>query len=327
MTQPRPDFAALESEVGHPGERWQALRDRVQDEAIAKFSTIEGEWLALMWSLDAFRSAGITPRKMGRDEVKDASLLRGAIYRQKGNWFATLVALLLQNQTHQQISPRTRVRGFSQNHQIDVAWPVRHEDPLICVETKVSGAPPIGEGNARGSLDDFSNRRKELKFAAADLKLNRRQQETVIEHWGAWREMAPPQTYFLWAARLRTEPRKTERAPKPGALPKVEVIERLVIEADALRDSYLDGTGLIAWRRRADGSGYEKVPVPEKSKVTELDDALYRIASEIKRLVGPGGRPPAPERPKERIVDVDQLTADKKGTAATGEDPMPSDPA
>ena len=66
--------------------------------------------------------------------------------------------------------------------------------------------------------------------------------------------------------------------------------------------------------------------MPERSKVTELDDALYRIASEIKGLVGPGGRPPAPERPKERMVDVDQLTADKS-TAATGEHPMPSDPA
>jgi hypothetical protein len=328
VTDPRPDEVALEAQVGHPGERWQRLRDRVQDEAITRFSEIEGDWLDLMWALDAFRAAGITPRKMGRNEVKDPSLLRGAIYRQKGNWFATLIALLLQNQTHQQISPRTRVRGFSQNHQIDVAWPVRQEDPLICVETKVSGAPPIGDGNARGSLDDFSNRRKELKFAATDLKLNRRQQETVIEHWGAWREKAPPQAYFLWAARLRTEPRKTGRAPKPGALPKVELVERLVVEADALRTSYLDGTGLIAWRRRADGSGYEKVPVPERSKVTELDDALYRIASEIKGLVGPGGRPPAPERPAKRDVDVDQLVDDKKGSSTTtAGDPMPSDPA
>lgn len=49
-----------------------------------------------MWSVGAFSAADITRRKMGRDEVTDPSLLRGAIYRQKGNWLATLIALLLQ---------------------------------------------------------------------------------------------------------------------------------------------------------------------------------------------------------------------------------------
>ena len=37
-------------------------------------------------------------------------------------------------------------------------------------------------------MSDLSNRRKELKFAATDLKLYRRQQETSIDHWGVWRE-------------------------------------------------------------------------------------------------------------------------------------------
>lgn len=297
MTDPRPEAADLEARVGHPGELWQRLKDRVQDNAITTFAAVEAEWLALMWSIDAFRSAGIPPRSMGRAEIDDALRL-AAVYRGKGNWFATLVALLLQNRTHQQISPRTKVRGFSQNHQIDVAWPVREDDPLVCVETKVSGAPATRRLRARGAMDDFSNRRKELKFAATDLKLNRRQQDTRIEHWGVWRENAPPKTYFLWAARLRTEARQPDR------------VARLIDEAEALRDSYLDGAGLVAWRARADGNGYECVRPPANARVTELDDTLYRIASEISRLLGPGGLPPAPVTPQHRAVDLGRLADD-----------------
>ena len=298
MTDPRPEAVELETRVGHPGELWQRLRDRVQDDVITTFAAVEADWLALMWSIDAFRAAGIAPRSMGRAEIDDALRL-AAVYRGKGNWFATLVALLLQNRTHQRISPRTKVRGFSQNHQIDVAWPVREDDPLVCVETKVSGAPPTRRLRARGAMDDFSNRRKELKFAATDLKLNRRQQDTQIEHWGVWRENAPPKTYFLWAARLRTEARQPDK------------IARLIDEAEALRDSYLDGAGLIAWRVRADGQGYEGVRLPTNARVTELDDTLYRIASEISRLLGPRGLPPAPVRPERRAVDVDRLSEDR----------------
>jgi hypothetical protein len=297
VTDQQPDAVALEERVGHPGERWQILRDRIQDHAVTTFAAIEQEWLDLMWSIDAFRSAGIAPRTMGRQDI-DAVLRLAAVYRFKGNWFATLIALLLQNRTHQPISPRTKVKGFSQNHQIDVAWPVREEDPLVCVETKVSGASATPSVTARGALADFSNRRKELKFAATDLKLNRRQQDTRIEHWGVWRENAPPLTYFLWAARLRTTGRQPEQ------------LSKLIDEASALRDTYLDGAGLIAWQMRDDGSGYQSLKLPANARVTELDDTLYRIASEINRLTGPGGKPPAPETPEHRAVDVERLADD-----------------
>ncbi|MDP9480403.1 MAG: hypothetical protein M3R38_32870 [Actinomycetota bacterium] len=44
-------------------------------------------------------------------------------------------------------------------------------------------------------MADFSNRRKELKFAATDLKLYRRQRSTRIQHWDTWRQRQPPSTY------------------------------------------------------------------------------------------------------------------------------------
>jgi hypothetical protein len=300
MTEGRAATAAaeLEREVGHPGELWAELQRRVQDEAITQFARVEADWLELMWSIDAFRIAGIPPRGMGRDEL-DAGPRLAAIYRTKGNWFATLIALLLQNRTHQRIQPRTKVHGFSQMHQIDVAWPIRDEDPLICAETKVTGAPAYGRTPVRSALADFSNRRKELKFAATDLKLFRRQQETSITHWGVWRENAPPKTYFLWAARLKTE----------GARSR-DSIDRLIAEATALSNSYLDGTGLVAWRANALGRGYEAVELPAAARVTNLDDILYRIQSEISLLLGPAGHTPPPVVPQVRAVAVHELAPD-----------------
>lgn len=290
---------ALEAEVGHPGDRWDELKRRVQDEAITQFRQIEDEWLALMWAIDAYRVAGVPPRAMGRSTIDSPARL-AAIYRSKGNWFATLIALLLQNRTNQPIQPRTKVRGFSQVHQIDVAWPVREIDPRVCAETKVTGAPAFADTPARSAIADFSNRRKELKFAATDLKLYRRQQETAIAHWGVWREKAPPKTYFLWAARLKTEGKRGQ-----------DDVARLAKEAQALINSYLDGAGLVAWRTRADRQGYEPVRLPLGSQVTELDDVLYRIETEIKLLVEPGGLPPEPVQPERSAVDVEQLMPDE----------------
>jgi hypothetical protein len=212
-----------------------------------------------------------------------------AIYRSKGNYFSELVAKLLSNRTNQEIRPRARVRGFSQPHQVDIAWPSRDLDPLICVETKVTGAPAFGRTPARGAMSDFSNRRKELKFAATDLKLWRRQQETAIQHWGFWRSKAPPSAYFLWAARLRTDARSGN-----------DDVRRLVTEAKALVDTYLEGAGLFAWEER-DGR-YEPVALPDNAQVTELDDVLYRIESEI-ALMTQDGAVPEPQRPPREVVD------------------------
>lgn len=288
----------LEARVGHPGERWDELSRHVQENGITAFREVQADWLGLMWSIDAFRIAGVPPRKMGKASVESAARL-GAIYRMKGNWFATLLALLLQNRTEQPIRPRTKVQGFSQLHQIDLAWPARAEDPLVCVETKVTGAPAYGTTPSRSALADFANRRKELKFSATDLKLFRRQQETTINHWGAWREKAPPKTYFLWAARLRT-----------GGRTRPDDIMKLIAEAQALVNTYLEGSGLFAWRDRSTG-GYEHVGLPRAAHVTDLDDVLYRIESEIKGMVGPEGQAPPPQRPRARVVDLKKLETDK----------------
>jgi hypothetical protein len=147
-------------------------------------------------------------------------------------------------------------------------------------------------------LNDFSNRRKELKFAAADLKLYRRQQNTSIEHWDSWRRDAPPQVYFLWAARLRSG-RAADR------------IERVVEEARALVDTYFEGAAVVAWHENSASDGYEGVPVPETARIADIDDVLYRIQSEITRLVRrAGGNPPAPVIVQAPVVEVERLAAD-----------------
>ena len=272
----------IEAAVEHPGRKKDALVDRVQTEALQQFSSIQDDWLDLMWTLDAYRKASVPPTGMAGPDSAGSRI--NAIYRQKGNWFAQLVALLLENQTTQRVAARSRVQGFSQIHQIDVAWPDRRVDPLICTETKVTGGPAYGEYKARGAMSDWTNRRKELKFAATDLKLYRRGLETEIDHWDVWRQNQPPKTYFLWAARLGPSDR----------------IEKIVAETQTLLHTYLDGAGVIAWRENSAQTGYEAVPLPPAARVRDLDDVIHRIAAEIKRMAGPGEQPPPPVQPEGR---------------------------
>ena len=277
---------ALEERVGHPGDKLDALKERIQSDAVRRFSEIENDWLDLMWTLDTYRKEGVPPAGMGNlDKPADSRL--NAISRGKGNWFATIVALLLENQTTQRIAPRHRVQGFSQTHQIDVAWPVRKTNPLICAETKVTGGPPYASHDARGATSDWSNRRKELKFSATDLKLYRRDMDTRIDHWGVWRESEPPKMYFLWGARL---------APSDD-------IEKMVREVQLLVNTYLDGAGLLGWQDAPDGMSYEIVSLPGTAQVSGLDDVLHRIASEIQGMAGSNNEPPPPEEPERRAAD------------------------
>ncbi|MGH3053669.1 MAG: hypothetical protein ACRDL7_01665 [Gaiellaceae bacterium] len=296
MTNDEAVAQQLEEQVGHPGRMLEVLKDRIQGDGLWLFEAIESEYLALMWTMDAYRVAGVPPRGMGK-ATSTAQKRLGAVYRSKGNWFAELLALLLQNRTSQHIAPRQRVQGFSQTHQIDIAWPARELDPFVCAETKVTGAPAYGTTPARRAMSDWTNRRKELKFAATDLKLSRRDVETQIDHWGVWRESAMPRAYFLWAARLH---------------PTTDRIEKMVEEAQALVNTYLDGAGIFAWKQAKTGTGYESVPLPHSAQVTALDDVLHRIAAEINRQAPQAGTQiPPPVVPKTRAVEPGSLLPDE----------------
>ena len=279
--------------IGHPERKWDALKQRIQAERIRSFADVADEWLDVMWTLDAYRTAGQIPDGMGKTGGATGKTL-AAIYRGKGNWFATLLALLLENQTSHRLAPRVRVPGFSQTHQIDVAWPVRDIDPLICLETKVTGAPATASDPARGAMADWTNRRKELKFAATDLKLFRRQHLTSINHWDVWRGSVFPKTYFLWAARLRPN----------------DHVSKMVDEVQVLVKTYLEGAGIVAWQE-TDGK-YELVPVSATHSVSTVDDVLYRVASEIQAIAPDGQAPPAPEIPAKRAVDLGKVESDSQ---------------
>jgi hypothetical protein len=282
----------VEQRVGHPGDKWEALKDRVQADHVRSFGEVQDEWLDLMWTLDAYRAAGEPPRGMGNLKQAHLGKRLAAIYRGKGNWFATLLALLLENQTSHRLAPRVRVPGFSQSHQIDVAWPDRDVDPLVCLETKVTGAPASPSDPARGAMADWTNRRKELKFSATDLKLYRRQHLTEIRHWDVWRASVVPKTYFLWAARLRP----------------TDDLGKMVEEVRAVVNTYLEGAGIFAWHE-VDGR-YEALVIPDSDRVSTADDVLYRIASEINAIAPPGQPPPPPIVPTDLAVDVTALEGD-----------------
>lgn len=289
----------LEEQVGTPAHIWAELTDELQIAGAERLEEVGDLWLSFIWALDGHRIAGIPPRGLGREDLEPAPRL-AAVYRSKGNYFSTVLALLLQNQTSQPINPRTKVQGFSQLHQIDLAWPSRRFDPRVCVESKVSGAPAFGSYGQRGALSDWSNRRKEVKFTATDLKLYRRQQATSIRHWGQWRESARPKTYFVWGARLRSGPRS-------------EDITKLLTECQALVATYIDGAGVAAWRMRDDQLGYEWVPVPAAQRHLSLDDVLHRVSSQIQEIAEQEGEEPPVHPPDAPVaVAVDELEPDSE---------------
>ena len=90
--------AAVRTAVGHPEEHWVALIERIQAHAIKAFSEVANDWLRIVWCLDQYRIAQAPPDHMGNLEQEWNKRLEAA-YRGKGNWFATLLALLLDNRT------------------------------------------------------------------------------------------------------------------------------------------------------------------------------------------------------------------------------------
>jgi hypothetical protein len=296
---PEQEEAAAERAVmvrndwGHPEERWQKLIALVQNGAVREFASVETEWLELMWCMDQYRIADAPPDGMGAASQSFSQRIDG-VYRGKGNLFATLLSLLLQNRTGERIRSRSKIEGFSQLHQIDLAWPDRRVAPIICAESKLMGGPAYRDRRARAATDDWSNRRKELKFSATDLKLARRDQTESIGHWDVWRHSALPMTFLLWGARL--DPRDNP--------------DRMVKEVAALLSTYLDGAGVSAWRENSDGDGYESVSLPDMPAVETIDNALWRIESEIQKAIASGAIEEIPE--PSAPMELDQLSDDSE---------------
>jgi hypothetical protein len=290
----------VEAQWGHPGLLWDDLIGAVQNEAIREFGDVSDRWLQFIWCLDQYRIADAPPTGMG-DPTKPFNQRIDGIYRSKGNQFSTLLSLLLQNRTGEIIRSRSKIKGFSQNHQIDLAWPDRRVAPVVCAESKLTGGPAYRGYRGRGAMDDWTNRRKELKFSATDLKLSRRSQTQQIGHWDVWRQSALPKTFLLWGATL------SERDnPK-----------RMVREIATIVATYLDGAGIVAWREKPQEDGYELASLPDMPSVETIDVALWRIESEISKAVAAGSLSEEPET--SAPIDVDQLADDDLDERAPGD--------
>jgi hypothetical protein len=236
---------------------------------------VESDFLDLLWTIDTYRVEQVTPRAQTGSKLKKGSEGGEGIYRSKGNFFSEIVTLILSNKTSSALASRSNVQGFSQLHQIDIAWPARPgralQDPLICCEVKLTGAPGFGTTPDRKGRADWSNRRKELKFQATDLKLYRQQAKTRIQHWDQWRRKAPPLVYTLWAARLSN----------PGEFGK------MIQDAQALTATYLDGVGIYGFMKNSAGDGYAAISLSRgvSERVTSLDNVLDLIAAEISDIM------------------------------------------
>lgn len=272
--------------MGHPKDKFDALVERIQT-GVKTFQEIEGDFLDLIWTYDTYRIEQVVPRGMGKADLTPDKRLQG-IYRGKGNCFSTVVAQIVGQRTTSQLASRSDVQGFSQTHQVDIAWPARDVtpivDPLICCEAKLTGAPGYpGNEQGRGPTDDWSNRRKELKFQATDLKLYRQAANTRINNWDVWRKKAAPRVYSIWAARVG-EPKD---------------ISYMVKAAQDLGATYLDGVGIYAFEPNSGGTGYTPSGISKgvSERVTSLDNVLGMIAAEIQEIIDEnGGNVPEPVR-------------------------------
>jgi hypothetical protein len=281
----------VEAQWGHPDEIWTDLVAEVQDAGIRDFAKIADRWLGFIWCLDQYRIADAPPVGMG-DASKPYNQRIDGVYRSKGNQFSTLLSLLLENRTNETISSRSRIAGFSQTHQIDLAWPTHPDAPIVCAESKLTGGPAYRGHRGRGAMDDWTNRRKELKFSATDLKLSRRAQTQRIGHWDVWRRSALPKTFLLWGATLSARDNP----------------ERMAKEVAAIVATYLDGAGIVAWEENSREDGYQLISLPEMPSVEGIDVALWRIETEINEALASGA---ARERPESAApVDLDQLVDD-----------------
>ncbi|PPF09986.1 hypothetical protein C5C86_13575 [Rathayibacter sp. AY1E4] len=295
------DQARVEALVGNPAQKLLLLKERIQDEHIREFSRVEVDFLDLLWSIDTYRREHViprTPRAVGAAVDKDET--GEGLYRSKGNWFSEIMALILGNKTTSVLASRSKIAGFSQNHQIDIAWPDRDtavlRDPLICCEAKLTGAPGVKGGKPRGGLADWTNRRKELKFQATDLKLARH--STSIHNWNAWRKKADPRVYTLWAARLESVTGNHDEAKQYA---------RMVKEAQILTATYSDGVGIYAFKPDDLNQRYVPVTVSTDAaaRVTTLDEVLDEIAGEIKERMEEHGNRVPPPRPSQPPLAID----------------------
>lgn len=289
------DQRRLEALVGHPYEKYEAICERIQT-GVKTFRAVETDFLDMMWSIDQYRIQQVIPRGMGNQLTESLNRRLEAVYRGKGNWFSAIAALILGQMTTSELASRSDVWGFSQPHQIDIAWPARDQkplvDPLICCEAKLTGAPPFPGNKGRGPMQDWSNRRKELKFQATDLKLYRQAANTQIHNWDLWRKQAPPHVYSLWAARVL----------KPEDVPK------MIKEAQVLTATYSDGVGIYAFQVNANNTGYEPAPLSKgvNERVTSLDNVLGLISAQISQIMANNGnRVPAPVLPPEHLASDD----------------------
>lgn len=267
------DQARLEGRVGNPGERLLDIKAQIQDRCITRFAEIESEFLALLWSIDAYRIEQVIPRTPPGARVAgyEGDQLAGGIYRKKGDFFSEVITAVLSNKTASPLAPRSRVQGFSQEHQIDIAWPAPDagiaEDPIVCCEAKLTGAPGYGTTPTRSVRADWTNRRKELKFQAADLKLFRSREKPAIRNWDHWRHLATPKVYAIWGGRLEN----------------IRELDYMVRQASELTETYLDRVGVYGFITNAAGNGY--VPATRANavaeRVTSLDTVLDLIDAEI----------------------------------------------
>ena len=147
---------------------------------------VRDEWLALMWCLDQYRVADAPPEGMGKRGLKYEGRMDGILPRLGQLVPATMPHPAAQQPHRTDATEPLRYQGLLAEppDRLGLARPRRGADRVR--REQAHRGPAYRAAPGRGAMDDWTNRRRELKFSAADLKLAALAGEK-IGHWDVWR--------------------------------------------------------------------------------------------------------------------------------------------
>jgi len=235
---------------------WSVLIGRAGQTG-TRFQEIEESFLEFMQAVNGLRRKG---------EITAGQ------YRQKGNWWRDLMAVLVKARCGV-VMPDRRVEGLTDVHSLDMVYPdplVEMRAPLIVVEAKMLGSPAHIEPDGtrrpeRGGAVDLDKRLKEVKYTPIDLRL--KHTGPAMSDWEEWNRNAIPRFYSLWAFRV---------ASWETQAMQTRIVDKMI----RLGRYYNTGVGFYLYEED-EGGQYRRFTDPIPQGYT-IDEVIEAICSDVK---------------------------------------------
>jgi hypothetical protein len=227
---------------------FDALVERVRDEAVDRWVSVEREFIEVVEHFDAEFAKG------HRDP---------GWYQAKARYFNDIIVHLLANASQKAIAMRCKKRSqLFDLIDIDICHP-EEDPPIVAGEVKALGTPPHprNQGKPRGGSADLHKRVREVAFTSMDLKAAYAHPQPIAS-FQQWVETTRPAYFSFWAIRAND----------------ANDLERVRSTLSSLR-AYCNGVGAVVYCPKS-GQTPTKYDV---RKLTELsiDRALREMAQRI----------------------------------------------